>query len=84
MEANGVNQKQIVEVRGYADRKLRKPLQPDDASNRRITVIVRYMEEPEMVHGVIKDGVLTPNKTPDPVPASAPAEAQGQKPSAAR
>jgi hypothetical protein len=79
MENNGVNPKQIVEVRGYADRKLRKPLQPEDASNRRITVIVRYMEEPEMVHGVIKDGSLTPIKTPDPVPA-----AQRQKPSPAR
>jgi len=79
METSGVDSKQIIEVRGYADRKLRKPLQPEDASNRRITVIVRYMDEPEQAHGVIKDGVLTPLKTPDAGPAQA-----NQKPSPAR
>jgi hypothetical protein len=79
MENNGVNPKQIVEVRGYADRKLRKPLQPEDASNRRITVIIRYMEEPEEAHGVIKDGALTPMKAPDPAPAQT-----NQKPSPTR
>jgi len=77
MENNGVEPKQIVEVRGYADRKLRKPLQPEDASNRRITVIIRYMEEPEQVHGVIKDGAVIPIKTPEPAQPS-------QKPSPAR
>jgi chemotaxis protein MotB len=45
MEAHGVNPSQVVQVRGYADRKLRKPQQPTDASNRRITVIVQYMPD---------------------------------------
>jgi len=64
MENNGVTPKQIVEVRGYADRKLRKPQQPEDASNRRITVIIRYMVEADPQKGTIKDGALVPLKAP--------------------
>jgi hypothetical protein len=30
-------------VRGCADRNLRKPQQPEDASNRRVTIIVQYL-----------------------------------------
>jgi len=43
MEKNGLRPEQVVQVRGFADRKLRKPKQPDDASNRRITVIIQYV-----------------------------------------
>jgi chemotaxis protein MotB len=71
MESYGVKPNQIVEVRGYADRKLRKPQQPDDASNRRITVIIRYMVETDPQKGVIKDGVLVPLKEADAAPAPA-------------
>jgi chemotaxis protein MotB len=46
MESNGVRTNQIAQVRGYADRKLRKPSQPEDASNRRITVIIQYLVNP--------------------------------------
>ena len=46
MESNGVHPDQVVQVRGYADRKLRKPLQPQDASNRRITLIIQYIVNP--------------------------------------
>jgi chemotaxis protein MotB len=46
MESNGVQPNQVVQVRGYADRKLRKPSQPEDASNRRITVIIQYVVNP--------------------------------------
>jgi hypothetical protein len=49
-----------VQVRGYADRKLRKPSQPEDASNRRITVLIQYMPEsgPQVVtvgHGPLPE-----------------------------
>jgi chemotaxis protein MotB len=71
MESYGVSPKQVVEVRGYADRKLRKPLQPEDASNRRITVIIRYMVEAEPAQGIISNGVLTAIKPPDASPAPA-------------
>jgi chemotaxis protein MotB len=46
MESNGVRPSQVAQVRGYADRKLRKPSQPEDASNRRITVIIQYLINP--------------------------------------
>ncbi len=44
MQANGVRADQISQVRGFADQRLRKPDQPFDASNRRISLIVQYME----------------------------------------
>jgi chemotaxis protein MotB len=46
MESSGLHPNQVVQVRGYADRKLRKPLQPFDSSNRRITVIIQYLANP--------------------------------------
>jgi chemotaxis protein MotB len=61
MEAHGVNPGQIVQVRGYADRKLRKPQQPTDASNRRITVIVQYMPD-QAQQTLVTDGKLPPIK----------------------
>lgn len=42
MESSGLRANQVVQVRGFADCNLRKPLQPNDSSNRRITVIVQY------------------------------------------
>jgi chemotaxis protein MotB len=44
MEANGLRDGQIVQVRGYADRQLRSPESPEDPSNRRVTVIVKYLD----------------------------------------
>jgi chemotaxis protein MotB len=44
MEANGLREGQIVQVRGYADRQLRSPENPEDPSNRRVTVIVKYLD----------------------------------------
>ncbi len=43
MEANGLRPTQVGQVRGYADRQLRHPDDPDSASNRRISVIVQYL-----------------------------------------
>jgi chemotaxis protein MotB len=42
MESHGLRPNQVAEVRGYADRQLRHPENPDSASNRRISVIVQY------------------------------------------
>jgi chemotaxis protein MotB len=62
MENNGVNPGQVVQVRGYADRKLRKPDQPQDASNRRVTVIIQYMVNPDQKKVVVSNGALPPVK----------------------
>ena len=43
MQANGVRADQVSQVRGYADQHLRKADAPEDASNRRISVIVQYL-----------------------------------------
>ena len=58
METSGLDAKQIVQVRGFADRKLRKPQQPEDASNRRITVIIQYMVNPIQPHPYVSNGTL--------------------------
>jgi chemotaxis protein MotB len=46
MQQNGVGPAQVTQVRGYADQRLRKPASPEDASNRRISVIVQYQVKP--------------------------------------
>lgn len=46
MQTKGIRADQVSQVRGYADQKLRKPDAPFDASNRRISVIVHYVEKP--------------------------------------
>jgi chemotaxis protein MotB len=43
MQANGVGADQVTQVRGFADQRLRKPNDPLDPSNRRISVIVQYL-----------------------------------------
>jgi len=43
MQASGLRENQVSQVRGYADQKLRVPSNPLDPSNRRISVIVQYL-----------------------------------------
>jgi chemotaxis protein MotB len=77
MESSGLRPGQVVQVRGYADHNLRKPLQPEDASNRRITVIVQYVAKPDPQPAFVSNGNLpvhldpTVNSTPpDKTPAA--------------
>ena len=44
MQSSGVGTAQVLQVRGYADQQLRNAKDPEDAANRRITLIVRYQE----------------------------------------
>jgi chemotaxis protein MotB len=46
MEAHGLRASQVAQVRGYADRQLRHPEDPESPTNRRISVIVQYMKVP--------------------------------------
>ena len=43
MQASGIRADQVTQVRGFADQRLRKPGDPFDPSNRRISVIVQYI-----------------------------------------
>lgn len=45
MQNEGLREKQVSQVRGYADQMLRKPEDPSDPSNRRISVIVEYVDK---------------------------------------
>ena len=45
MQANGVRPDQIIQVRGFADQRLRKPEAPLDPANRRISLIVQYIQK---------------------------------------
>jgi hypothetical protein len=47
----------VAQVRGYADRQLRHPEEPEAASNRRISVIVQYLTPPPG-----KEGAAEPEK----------------------
>jgi chemotaxis protein MotB len=47
MEANGLRPNQVAQVRGFGDRQLRHPENPESAANRRISVIVQYLTDKE-------------------------------------
>jgi chemotaxis protein MotB len=55
MQQNGVRANQVVQVRGYADQQLRKGTSPEDASNRRISLIIQYMPKAEEAPGSPKE-----------------------------
>ena len=45
MQEHGIRQDQVTQVRGFADQRLRKRDNPLDPSNRRISLIVQYLEK---------------------------------------
>ena len=61
MLKNGIRPDQVVEVRGFADRNLRNPKQPEDAANRRVSVIVQYQmpKESSLAEGKGEKGEKT-------------------------
>ena len=42
MQETGVQSGQVTEIRGYADQCLRNPQDPNSASNRRVSIVVKY------------------------------------------
>lgn len=51
MQANGMRADQVSQVRGYADQKLKNRDNPEDPSNRRISLIIQYVAPPDDRHG---------------------------------
>jgi chemotaxis protein MotB len=45
MQENGLRADQVTQVRGYADQHLRKADAPEDPSNRRISILVQYVDK---------------------------------------
>ncbi|MDE3165036.1 MAG: OmpA family protein [Acidobacteriota bacterium] len=74
MEGNGIQPQQVTQVRGFADRDLRHPDDPQAASNRRVSVIVQYLTPPPKAEkdGEAKEGEKKPeepkgeSKPPEP------------------
>jgi len=72
MEASGLREGQVVQVRGFADRNLRSRAEPNDASNRRVSVIVRYQDA---TNEDAKEDSKSPSTTSAaPAPSQSPAK----------
>jgi chemotaxis protein MotB len=68
MQRGGLGAHQVTQVRGFADQRLRKPEDPENACNRRISVIVQYLVQPD-VDGKEPAAITAP---PTAAPATAP------------
>ena len=76
MQNNGIRVDQITQVRGFADQRLRKTDAPLDPSNRRISLIVQYMEKTSVEAAAAPDKAGGPEgaKAPEGKAAGPPAE----------
>ena len=82
LQLKGIRQDQVTQVRGFADQRLRKPNDPLDPANRRISLIVQYMNkkpaEESKTSGEIKG--LKPGEEPArPAETAKPAEKPEEK-----
>jgi chemotaxis protein MotB len=71
MQAGGLRADQVAQVRGFADQRLRKSGEPLDPSNRRISVIVQYIEKENTDAGGRSGPAAGTKPTPDSAPADA-------------
>jgi len=51
MQANGMRDDQVSQVRGFADQSLRNKDDPEDPANRRVSLIIQYKPAPELNPG---------------------------------
>jgi len=68
MQENGLGANQVSQVRGFADQSLRNPSDPFDPSNRRISVIVHYLE----TKNGADESPVSPTEKEKPTPAPKP------------
>jgi chemotaxis protein MotB len=78
MQAHGMRDDQVTQVRGFADQSLRNPADPEDPSNRRITLIIQYQkataEDNAKMAADARAAAKEAEKAPaKPAPAPAPA-----------
>jgi chemotaxis protein MotB len=57
LQQQGLGEKQVAQVRGFTDQLLRKPENPVDPSNRRISLIVQYTDQGDAQEGRSVDAV---------------------------
>ena len=53
MRSTGMRPDQVSQVRGFADQSLRNKAHPEDASNRRVSLIIQYQAAPEEPAGAV-------------------------------
>ena len=77
IQQSGVRADQVDDVRGFADQRLRKPDDPTSASNRRVSIVVKYQTAPAPAQATVAkitppaDAKANPQQGPAaPVPAS--------------
>jgi chemotaxis protein MotB len=52
LEKNGLWEDQVIKVTGFADNKLRKPENPFDITNRRVSILVKQLSATELLRGM--------------------------------
>jgi chemotaxis protein MotB len=85
LQQDGVRSDQVTQVRGYADQMLRIKNNPEDPSNRRISILVKNDTEkvPEFsAAGVVSGSTPLPATAKTPAPAENGAAPQGAQPAA--
>jgi chemotaxis protein MotB len=80
MESAGVRPEQVNQVRGFADRQLRHPDDPTQASNRRVSVIVQYMAAPKKTEAGAEKKAGPAAGKPEATPVKKAEPAQPKKP----
>jgi chemotaxis protein MotB len=64
MEAHGLRRHQVVEVRGYADNKLRDPRHPTRSVNRRVSILVSLVNGPTSASGATGEAASSTARLP--------------------
>ena len=72
MQQSGIREDQIMQVRGFANQRLRKPDAPLDPSNRRVSLIVEYLDKTADTDKRDLDKLKQGTATPETQPAKAP------------
>jgi chemotaxis protein MotB len=77
IQLSGVRVDQVADVRGYADQRLRKPDDPTNASNRRVSIVVKYLvsDEPPPAESGKAPGSAEAQASKSPAAREAPAPA---------
>jgi chemotaxis protein MotB len=78
LQQGGVGASQIAQVRGYADQYLRVPENPMDPSNRRISLIVQWVDAPAAAAGAEEAGKDGKNEAGKPAEAGGTKEVKGK------
>jgi len=82
IQQSGVRANQVADVRGYADQRLRKPEDPTSASNRRVSIVVKYRapDDPPIAGADAKPSPVDYRKPTGAKPGEKPSASQAKAP----